>query len=131
MMESPGAVLDGMILELGEMDSAKNERAKGLTLDTMEKGRGWTTSTKNEDYNLVLIHAANSGYAARGASDTGSYLIHLFVNTLMQNVGEKTQTDLAAVCEYIQDTLNDEGKQLPESTFNNSTRTLRLRVNRK
>ena len=103
---------------------------KTISVESMERGRGWTTKTKSEDYNLVLVHAANIGYIATiQSAENGSYLISLLTQTLRDNVQRKQPKGLAEILEDIQNTLHDNGIQQTVNQFNNNTRTLLFKIN--
>merc|ERR1712154_113444 len=90
--------------------------------------RDWTTDTKNPDYNLVVVHAANQGYQAKINASTGSYLIHEWTQRMTRNIENEEGKTLATIFEEIQDTLHDKGKQQTVNIFNNRTGRLQFKV---
>ena len=126
-----GPILVEMGKALGSMDPVDKDTPKNVTMNTIKKGRGWTTTTKNEDYNLAVVHAANSGYIAKSRSDQGSYLIQRFTIGVERNIERKLGWGLAELFEKIQNDLHDRGKQQTVNVFNNNMRTLQLKVNEK
>ena len=45
------------------------------SIDALQMETGWTSKTKNLDYNLVIVHGANDGFVSKMQnSDVGSYL---------------------------------------------------------
>eukprot|EP01083_Nonionella_stella_P307823 1083377_1 len=60
----------------------EKEQSKGFGLNDVQGGFKWTTSTKNPDYKLVEIHAANAGFQAKAHMQFGSYLIYLFTKKM-------------------------------------------------
>ncbi len=100
-----------------------------LRLESIQQRKEWTTSTNNPDYNLAVINAANTGFKAKAGVETGSFLTSLFARGVQQDSKRRRGQGLAAIMGGIQDILHSKGMQLPVSTFNNRTRTLRMKVN--
>ena len=69
------------IQRAGESSPKSPDRAKSISLSDVMTSNDWTTDTKNPDYNLVVVHAANRGYQAKINSQIGSYLINEFTQT--------------------------------------------------
>ena len=89
-----------------------------------------TAETKNPDYNLVVIHAANSGYMAKMREDKiGSYLSYLFMQRVQRNIVEHQGKGLAEIMEDIQNVLHDNGRQQTVNVFNNNTRNMMIEMN--
>eukprot|EP01084_Bolivina_argentea_P033084 61224_1 len=97
----------------------KNDVAKGLKLEDISQGNEWTHRTKNPDYKLSIINAANTGYQAKCSEDKGSYLIHAFTAKMGENILNKTYQSLRELFVEIQNELHDEGKQQITHSFNN------------
>ena len=54
----------------------REESSKQITLkQDIQSEKQWTQHTKNPDYKLVAIHAANKGFMAKTNMNDGSYLI--------------------------------------------------------
>ena len=93
--------------------------------------RAWTTNSKNPDYNLVVVHAANEGFVAKMSSDVGSYAVYALSKVIRTNVGRIPAKGLAELLEEVQNALHDQGKQQTMNVFNNHTRTLVFEKNQK
>eukprot|EP01083_Nonionella_stella_P080975 222778_1 len=114
-------------LEILEQD----EQGKGPSLSAIQDGNEWTTSTKNPDYKLVEIHAANAGFQAKAHAEKGSYLIYLFTQKMKSNIEENENKTLLALLDEIQNELHDAGKSQTKNVFNNTTAKLKFRRNTK
>ena len=108
------------------------EHTKSTSLEDVENMsvNRWTSSTKNPDYNLVLVHAANSGFVAK-MNYKGSYLVYVLARKIRANVEKRGGMGLAEVLEDVQNLLHDAGRQQTVNQLNNNTRTLVLRKNPK
>eukprot|EP01083_Nonionella_stella_P069754 186152_1 len=106
-----------------------DDEDKGISLNNIATGNAWTMSTKNPDFKLVEIHAANSGFQAKCNRRLGSYLIYSFTMKMKQNIEGKQRKTLGAVFEEIQNELHDAGKSLTKNVFNNSTGRVEFMVN--
>eukprot|EP00483_Globobulimina_turgida_P011754 UN11776 len=104
---------------------------KGIQLTALNPPNNslWTYETKNPDYNLAQIHAANIGFQAKCDLRFGSYLISYFVEKMKKNIQNKENKSLQTVCQDIQTELHDLGKQQTIHTFNNKTGHLYLKIN--
>ena len=113
------------------LDSKKStDSPKNTTFEDVQEDFEWTTSTKNPDYNLVLIHAANSGFVAKmQESEVGSYLTYFFTKKIQDNIVDHGRRGLAVIMEDIQNLLHDHGKQQIRKEFYNNTMNLRIEVN--
>jgi len=102
---------------------------KGTDLDDLQNVNSWTSSTKNPDYNMVAVHAANSGFAAQMSDYKGSYLVYSLVKAIKLNIEKRTRKTLAELLEDVQNLLHDLGRQQTVNIFNNHTRTLVFKKN--
>ena len=105
------------------------ETTKNTSFEDVEAKSEWTTSTKNPDYNLILIHAANSGFVAKMQDgDVGSYLTYFFTKRVQRNIAQHEGKGLAVIMEDIQNVLHENGKQQIRKEFNNNM-NLRIEIN--
>eukprot|EP01084_Bolivina_argentea_P035737 66223_1 len=105
--------------------------AKSVKLSEISDGYEWLDGDMNPDYNLCQIHAANDGFQAFCDSVTGSYLTTSFVNKMQDNINEKRNKTLGALCDEIQSKLHDMGKQQTTNIFNSNTQHLEFQVHKK
>ena len=113
------------------MDRAVDSK-KNITFEDIQEENEWTKSKKNPDYNLVLIHAANSGYVAKmQESEVGSYLTYFFAKKVKDNIVDHGRKGLAEILKDIQNLLHDKGKQQIRKEFYNDTSNLRIEINNK
>eukprot|EP01083_Nonionella_stella_P164627 545451_1 len=107
-----------------------NDQVKGFVLGDVPRGNEhkWTTSTKNPDYKLVEIHAANAGFQAKAHTQFGSYLIYLFAKKMKSNIERNEYKTLSLLFDEIQNELHDAGKSQTKNVFNNTTGELKFRV---
>ena len=70
-------------------DETDDEKVE-LIEDSVSVKKQWTEDSKNPDYNLIIIHAANIGFRAKVNVEIGSYLIHGFTQKVKENI-EKNQ----------------------------------------
>ena len=134
-VESQSVVLEEIIEVKEDGKNAVNaivvESGKNTVLESVQNVNDWTSSTKNPDYNLVLILAANSGYQAKMREDeVGSYLSYLFMQRVQRNIVDHGGKGLAAIMEDIQNALHDHGRQQTVNIFNNNTRNMTIEINR-
>ena len=59
--------------DIGKNQSGEHNSA--VIDDLMNVKNQWTQNSKNPDYNLITIHAANAGLRAKINPETGSYFI--------------------------------------------------------
>ena len=105
--------------------------ATSIDSDDIKVEEACTNFTKNLDYKLAVIHAANIGFQARMRSDeVGSLLLYLFTTKLSKNIANHEKKVLSDIMDEIQKELHDAGKQQIECTFNNGTRNLRVEMKR-
>eukprot|EP01083_Nonionella_stella_P066452 175010_1 len=107
----------------------KDDRDKGIVLGHIRTGNEWTMSTKNPDYKLIEIHAANTGFQAKCHREFGSYLIYLFTQKMLKNIEGDQNKTLAAMFDEIQNELHDAGKSQTKNIFNNTTAKLKFMIN--
>ena len=109
------------------------ENRKGTDLDDVQNltGNVWTSKTKNPDYNLVIVKAANSGFAAKFNNECGSYVVYFLTMAIRRNVEKRQGRTLAEILEHVQNKLHDHGKQQTVNQTNNHTRTLVFKKNPK
>merc|ERR1719361_2438944 len=100
--------------------SLQDNVAKAVTLGDTQQRKEWTTSTKNPDYNLVQIHAANNGFMAKANPQIGSYLVYFFCVAVKRNIQRKQGKVLSDLMAEIQNTLHNKGKQQTVNVFNNN-----------
>ena len=90
----------------------------------------WARDENNPDYQLAVINAANEGFQAKLDTVSGSYVITEFTQKVRENINDKhNERFLFEIFEEIQSDLHDQGKQLPENTFNNGTRYIKFDKN--
>ena len=108
----------------------QSQRRKGTDLSDVQNMsvNAWTSATKNPDYNMVTVYAANSGFVAK-MNYNGSYLVHSLTDAIMENVERKQGKTLSELLEDVQNRLHDAGSQLPVNIMNNNTRTLMFKKN--
>ena len=108
----------------------EGQSRKGTNLDDVQNmsTNAWTSTTKNPDYNMVTVYAANSGFVAK-MNYNGSYLVYSLTDAIMENVERKQEKTLAEMLEDVQNRLHDAGRQLPVSILNNHTRSLVFQMN--
>eukprot|EP01083_Nonionella_stella_P064938 169739_1 len=104
----------------------ETDQVKGFRLSDVQGGDEWTTHTKNPDYKLVEIHAANAGFQAKAHMQFGSYLIYLFTKKMKSNIERNENKTLATLFDEIQNELHDAGKSQTKNVFNNTTAKLRF-----
>ena len=104
------------------------EQRKNTDCETMQNVNAWTSSTKNPDYNMVTVFAANSGFVAK-MNYNGSYLVYYLTKAIKSNVERQQGKTLAEILEDVQNKLHDHGKQQTVNTMNNHTRTLVFQKN--
>ena len=105
---------------------------KQTQLEDVQRADEWTTSTKNPDYNLIAVHASNSGFVAKMNSkseEVGSYLTYFFVKNLKRHVNGGSTKELGDVMDEIEELLHDAGKQQIRTEFFTQTRKLRIEKN--
>ena len=107
--------------------------SKGTELEEVQSRnlKAWTTNSKNPDYNLVVVHAANEGFVANISADVGSYVVYALSKVIRTNVGRTPAKGLAELLEEVQNALHDNGKQQTVNVLNNHTRTLLFKKNQK
>ena len=111
------------------VDRAVDSR-KNITFEDVQEENEWTKSKKNPDYNLVLIHAANSGFVAKmQESEVGSYLTYFFAKKVKDNIVDHGRKGLAEILTDIQNLLHDHGKQQIRKEYYNNTMNLKIEVN--
>ena len=108
----------------------QSQRTKGTDLSDVQNMsvNAWTSTTKNPDYNMVTVYAANSGFVAK-MNYNGSYLVYSLTDAIMENVERKQEKTLGELLEDVQNRLHDAGSQLPVNILNNHTRTLIFKKN--
>ena len=120
------------VLDEKQEEKMEEEEDTGKQLSVkhdIESKRQWTTNTKNPDFKLVEIHAANHGFQAKANEKIGSYLIHGFTQKMIQNIMKKQGKTLVEIFDKIQDELHEYGIQQTTNTFNNNTRDLIFKKN--
>ena len=115
--------------------SMPRDFAKCFTIDDIAQKADdliWDHGTRNPDYRLVEINAANEGFQAKLNSDIGSYMIHGFVKEMIDDLNEKSkeQKFLYEIFDKVQQELEANGKQQTKSTYNNGTRCIKLMANK-
>ena len=107
------------------------ESSKGTDLSDVQllTGNVWTSSTKNPDYNLAVVKAANSGFAAKFNIECGSYVVYFLTLAIRRNVERREGKTLSEILEHVQNKLHDNGKQQTVNLTNNHTRTLVFKKN--
>eukprot|EP01084_Bolivina_argentea_P247976 414820_1 len=110
----------------------EKDNDKGVTLKEISSGYEWTNESlksKNPDYKLVCVSAANAGYQAKCHVNNGSYLINGFVQKLKCNLNKKGNKTLQCIFEEVQQELHDTGKQQITHHFNNNTSNVVFKKN--
>ena len=92
----------------------------------------WAHGTKNPDYKLVEINAANAGFKSK-LNDDGSYMIYGFVEEMINDLNKrgKDRRFLYEIFDKIQHELEKNGKQQTKNVYNNGTRYIKLIERRK
>eukprot|EP01084_Bolivina_argentea_P140499 246977_1 len=87
-----------------ETSLLNNESNKCIKVDDLSTTVMWNQFTKNPDYLLAQVHAANTGFQAKCNTTFGSYLIYEFV----RKMAEHGQTEsLSTMLGDIQNKLHD------------------------
>eukprot|EP01083_Nonionella_stella_P310850 1106205_1 len=68
--------------EMAEEQENKTEIGKYIGLKHIKMATDWTTTSKNPDYKLVQVHAANTGFQAKMDIRFGSYLLSEFCEAM-------------------------------------------------
>eukprot|EP01084_Bolivina_argentea_P166897 289725_1 len=136
IIESNGVTLELTCLndikpcDKGPIKTEETNLSKMVSLTEISNGNEWTSDTKNPDYKLVIINAANIGFKAGCNTEFGSHLIYEFTLKIKRNILYNEKKSLATILDEIQNKLHDSGQQITK-TFNNNTRHLKLIVNKK
>merc|ERR1711978_729633 len=86
----------------------------------------WLDDDQNPDHLLARVNAANAGFTSNLNTMTGSYLIHkMYCKYIDALDGKRSPFPfIHEVFDEIQVELQEEGRQLPESVWNDGTRYL-------
>merc|ERR1712232_623314 len=92
----------------------------------ISKRRLWVGDDENPDHLLARVNAANAGFTSNLNKKTGSLLIYKMFNKYVDALdGRRSPFPyIHEVFDEIQTELQKEGRQLPESTWNDNTRYL-------
>ena len=115
-------------IEMVLTEELNAESSKGTALDDVQSAGAWTSTTKNPDYDLVEVYAANSGFVAK-MDYNGSYLVYYLTMAIKNNVEKKLGRTLAEILEIVQNHLHDLGRQQTVNILNNNTRTMVFKKN--
>eukprot|EP01084_Bolivina_argentea_P215834 366523_1 len=103
-----------------------NEMTKAVVLKDIPNDSAWRYGTKNPDYKLAQVYAANPAFQAKCCTIKGSYLIYEFIQMLWTNTQNGSNQTLLTMFDKIQNTLHDSGKQQITTSFNNGTGYLQI-----
>ena len=99
-------------------------------IDDVRVTSQWTTTTKNPDYNLVVVHGSNDGFVSKMQdTEVGSYLTYFFAKAVRTRIEMNERKGLSELLTDVQNVLHDAGKQLIRKEFFNDTEYLRIEIN--
>lgn len=78
----------------------------------------WFKGEVNPDYKLVIINSSNTGFASQMGSESGSYMIRMFTEKVMNNL-DQNKKFLFEIFHEIQEELHAKDIQLIEAKYNN------------
>ena len=114
-------------VEMDEAMKGGDSLVFALQMETEWTPYGWTSRTKNPDYNLVVVHGSNDGFVSKMQdSEVGSYLTYFFAKAVRQRIERKQRKGLSELLTDVQNVLHDGGKQLIRKEFFNNTEYLRI-----
>eukprot|EP01084_Bolivina_argentea_P153182 267110_1 len=103
-----------------------HNQSKHFKVEHVEKRHSviWGLETKNPDFRLAQIFAANHGFESKLNVVTGSYLIHELVKRLLDDLNGKAKTTkyIHEIMDDIEKELQERGKQHIVSIYNDGTR---------
>ena len=110
-------------------DAAKpgNDAEGNDLVDALQMETAWTKSTKNPDYNMIVVHGSNDGFVSKmNKSEKGSYLTYYFIKMVRERIEKKNRKGMYELLMEIQDVLHDKGKQMIKISCFNRARNLRI-----
>ena len=110
--------------ETGDIEMGKNFRAEHIE---KQNEAIWERGTKNPDYLLVEINAANPGFESKMSKTKGSYMISKFVEKMMKNLNDNNPRFIHQIFDDIQEELQK--KQQTKNTYNNGAMYCVLKKN--
>eukprot|EP01084_Bolivina_argentea_P097942 176051_1 len=118
-----------------KQEEEKDERAKHIDLSKQisagDCDRSWIRGDHNPDYRLAVIEAANPGFQAKARVDRGSYVIYSFCKKMMNILTANKRTFIHKIFDEIQEELHAQGKQHPTYIWNEDTKYIRFKTNKK
>merc|ERR1712228_159573 len=97
-----------------------------------EDHKYWVDDEEKPDHRLARVNAANKGFTSSMNYSTGSHVIYKMYNKYIDAIdgNRKPFPFIHEVFDEIQTELQAEGKQLPESVWNDNTRNIILKKRR-
>merc|ERR1712228_218663 len=91
-----------------------------------ENYKYWVDDEENPDHRLARVNAANKGFTSSMNYTTGSHVIYKMYSKYIDAIDGKRKPFpfIHEVFDEIQTELQAEGKQLPESVWNDNTRNI-------
>merc|ERR1712228_1072287 len=91
-----------------------------------EDHKYWVDDEENPDHRLARVNAANKGFTSSMNHSTGSHVIYKMYTKYIDAIDGKRKPFpfIHEVFDEIQTELQAEGKQLPESVWNDNTRNI-------
>eukprot|EP01084_Bolivina_argentea_P246495 412518_1 len=116
-----------------KMTDETKQVGKGFHVEdiTEEKGAIWAHNSKNPDFRLVQINAANPGFQSRLNIQVGSYMLYSFMQKQLDNLNKNNEKYIHELFDEIQTELEQDGKQHIVAIYNDHTRYIRLKKNNK
>ena len=110
-----------------------DDRGKLIELESISKETEvtWARNECNPDHKLGIISAANKGFQSKMDSRKGSYMTRKFIEKMLYDFENRTGVDtyfLHEIMDEIQQELEEEGKQLIETKYNNKTQYVKFKV---
>eukprot|EP01084_Bolivina_argentea_P142655 250599_1 len=116
-------------------DDVDKDIAKQIKLEDVAgegvSGQPWMKGEHNPDYRLAVIEAANPGFQSKLNTKIGSYVIYLFYKKMLENLTNNERKYIHKIFDSIQDELHKRGKQHPTYIWNDDTRYIRFKKNKK
>eukprot|EP01084_Bolivina_argentea_P082653 149644_1 len=107
------------------------DKGKHFSLSDIEKQNStiWQHNTRNPDFRLVEIHAANPGFQSKLNTNIGSYMIYEFYSKVMSQLKDNNIESgfIGDIFDEIQNKLENKGKQQLKNIYNNNTRLIKLK----
>eukprot|EP01084_Bolivina_argentea_P094423 169750_1 len=114
-------------------ETCEMEQGKNFSVSDIQRQKSviWEKGTKNPDHKLVEIHAANSGFQSKLNSEQGSYMLYSFVEKTFEDLENNGGKYMYEIFDEIQQELEEKGKQKIITTYNDRTRFIRFKPNKK